>query len=868
MFQACFGDRNKSGVPSDTLFDKNYVDNDMDYRFSQKLLDDHPASQTVLSSPNSSSGQGQQSTNVLLEIVGATALQDLSRNIDTFCIVKVSDREVHRTKTIYNDFQPVFTCKTKSLCLLKHLKEQEKVEVQLCRPNNIVPGAFKVIGSTILDYNKLVHGLGERHEFNICQDDKMILLALRFREATPEDLAYFASKKGTIVSSGSLRNITSRRDVAPAMSSNKDHASDINFKNVTKKSLLQQHQKTVHVENGKDVAYRVFPGPDPKDPNNTTFMTKKQMDKFLEDPSREWVEAGWGDFGSVYLEILGCDNLPQMDTEMIDGLTDPFACIVFEDTFVRSSVIFDNLNPRWPPWSQRAIKFNIGHPSSVIYVGIFDYDENYLDNHDPIGRVVLHLDSFDPDTVYTLKYALFNGDAPKETDKGTVTLRLEIRWKKTLVEVSRAQSYLAPPRFIINTETERSWKTIRYLTRGAVDMSDVTIDSCKVFANELSDHLREYCYLFDVAFSIFLWRGTSHFSVFGKNFSFWFPLDSMVLFTAVALSLEFPVYVPSIVLYSFVFAMLRKNFCLSSNPSPWLRKKSFTRVALTNIGFKPRSAEIVPDIGVQEARMQARIEEYRMHRVTGFLYESLKIALQVYKVYSKTSPVDISTVSKSGGLMSSLYVNYLTYLHVLLKNLNKYIRISKNFATWQSHSTYGITVKCFVFATVWLCFPYKSQSCWIVRVVAWVSLGPWMKFLDVFWIRKYYRTREELIRDGVPETADEMREDIASRPNILEPLLKSNLLETMSNRGRVVVEDSVKLRDFREEFFGKYSETIPLVDTSRFPSVPLPSSYACPRGDRSKNNDLIEVVDADDTPSWTYVVGQKLFGNMIPQQRL
>jgi hypothetical protein len=170
----------------------------------------------------------------------------------------------------------------------------------------------------------------------------------------------------------------------------------------------------VKVEDGKEIAYRVFPSPDPSDQENTTFMTSKQMERFLYEPSREWVEAGWGDYGEAYLEILGCDNLPNLDTEFIDGLTDPFVACVFEDVFVRSSVIFDNLNPRWPPWSQRAFKFNVAYPSSSIYLGVFDYDENYLDDHDPIGRIVIHLDKFEPNTVYTLKYRLFNGDVPTD----------------------------------------------------------------------------------------------------------------------------------------------------------------------------------------------------------------------------------------------------------------------------------------------------------------------------------------------------------------------------------------------------------------------------------------------------------------------
>ncbi|KAL3910394.1 MAG: hypothetical protein SGILL_007707, partial [Bacillariaceae sp.] len=809
----------------------------------QKLLDDASLKNSTRST-RSSISTASSSSNILLEVVGATALQEVSQTIDTFCLVKVNDKEVHRTKTIPNDYQPIFTCKTNALCLLKHTKPEDQVLVQLCRPTAIA--LFNVIGSVSLTFDQLVNGDGKRQEFNILKDDKTIRLALRFREATQGDLLYFSDKKqGGLAVNG---NVSVRSRMSLSAPVDKDHAADIDFKNVTKKNLLQQHQKTVKVDNGKETAHRVFPGPDPDDPDNTTFMTQSQMDKFLTEPSKHWVEAGWGDFGAVYLEVLGCDTLPNMDMELVDGLTDPFAAIVFEDSFLRTPVVFDNLNPRWPTWSQRAFKLNIEHPSSSIFLGVLDYDDNLMDNHDAIGRVVLHLDKFEPDTVYTLKYNLVKGDIADENDHGTVTIRLEVRWKKPLIAVSRAQSYLKPPRFIVNTKTQRSWKTIRYLTRGAVDMTDVTIDSCKLFANELVDHLRCYCYLYDIIFSIWLWRGR-------------IPIDSIAVFAMVTLSLEFPSYLPSIFFYSLAYVLLRKNYCLSTNPSPWYGIKSFRKVAMTNVGFKPRPITIKPGTGAEEELSLALIEEYRMHRVTGFLYETMQILLQVYRVYSKTSPVDISTVSKGGGMMSMFYVDYLTYLHLLLKMLIKYIRALKSFATWQSNSTYRFTVKCLAIATVWALFPFKAQSFWLVRALVWTFFGPWVKLLDLLYIRKFYRTREALIREGVPQTTEEMKEDIASRPNILEPLLKSTALEKMSNLGRVVVEDNVKLRDYREEYFGSFSEHIPLFDTSRYPSVPLPSSSAVP-------SDHVFDPDKEESVKWDYVAGQKIAGSMIPKQRV
>jgi hypothetical protein len=135
-----------------------------------------------------------------------------------------------------------------------------------------------------------------------------------------------------------------------------------------------------------------------------------------------------------------------------------------------------------------------------------------------------------------------------------------------------------------------------------------------------------------------------------------------------------------------------------------------------------------------------------------------------------------------------------------------------------------------------------------------------MKFVDIAIFRKYYRTREELVRDGVPDTTEKMKDDIANRPNILDSLLTSNFLESMTNTGRVIIEDNVKLRDYREEVFGKFTESIPLLDTSRFPSTPLPSSFAHPIDKYSS-----DMTSKQSGETWTYTSGQKLKGTMIPQ---
>lgn len=117
-------------------------------------------------------------------------------------------------------------------------------------------------------------------------------------------------------------------------------------------------------------------------------MTKKQIGEECLKDSHKWVDSGSGRLGTLYLEVLGCDDLPNMDTGGFAGnKTDAFVAIVFEDTFVTTDIIDDCLNPRWMPWSKRAFVFHLMHSSSEVFLGVFDYDcsLNPADDH---GKVV------------------------------------------------------------------------------------------------------------------------------------------------------------------------------------------------------------------------------------------------------------------------------------------------------------------------------------------------------------------------------------------------------------------------------------------------------------------------------------------------
>jgi hypothetical protein len=260
----------------------------------------------------------------VLEVVSALGIHALAEDVDSFCtIAKVSSSGtstvIHRTKTIPHDTAPIWTLKTKSTCLVEMCKAipTEQLRIELCHRTLGIPGVndIEVIGTVTLNYSTLLaNGDSARREYHVAKEKYPgILLALRFRKASLDDCKIYSE----------LQN-DQNKEILPETfavitevlqkSSREDGAGDIDFEHVTTKSLVGNC--TTVVENGaKQKAYRVWPFPDPDNPKETTFMTKTKIHQAAMEPSRNWVEASSGtadNYGSVFLEVIGCNDLPNM----------------------------------------------------------------------------------------------------------------------------------------------------------------------------------------------------------------------------------------------------------------------------------------------------------------------------------------------------------------------------------------------------------------------------------------------------------------------------------------------------------------------------------------------------------------------------
>ena len=159
-------------------------------------------------------------------------------------------------------------------------------------------------------------------------------------------------------------------------------------------------RKNSKVGEDKTVLFRVNPGPDPKRAMETEWLTKDQIMEETYKLSHTFVDIGSGNLARIFLEILGCDHLHNL---YVTGKTDPFVCIVYEDAIVQKDCVEDKLSPRWMPWTQRAFILHMMHPSSQIFIGVFDRD---VILHEFVWSVAVDITNLSPNLDYLLHYNL------------------------------------------------------------------------------------------------------------------------------------------------------------------------------------------------------------------------------------------------------------------------------------------------------------------------------------------------------------------------------------------------------------------------------------------------------------------------------
>ena len=109
----------------------------------------------------------------------------------------------------------------------------------------------------------------------------------------------------------------------------------------------------------------------PDGPEARMLFTHEEIEALALEELHWWADVGSGDPGKIHLEILGCDDPPNMDSAAMGQKTAPFVSVAYEDVTTRTDTIAHCLRPRWPPWSARAFVFDVQHGSSRIYMSVY-----------------------------------------------------------------------------------------------------------------------------------------------------------------------------------------------------------------------------------------------------------------------------------------------------------------------------------------------------------------------------------------------------------------------------------------------------------------------------------------------------------------
>jgi hypothetical protein len=319
-------------------------------------------------------------------------------------------------------------------------------------------------------------------------------------------------------------------------------------------------------------------------------MTKNQINDAVMKESKKWLDVGSGKLGRVFVEILGCDNLPNLDIGgFLGNKTDAFVSLVFEDACVRTDVIDDCLSPRWLPWSQRAFIFHMMHSSSHLFLGVFDYDLSIVDDHDLIGRVSIDLTNMRPDTEYLLYYNIYDtAKVSNRKSKGTISIRVRI-------EIEDEQKLLLrtlepPPPIYVNVKKKKDFHVVRYTCTGSYDTNKYSMKTINSHIEELLSHLQAWYYVEDALKNVLLWRGhfpiniripgkvenvPEHAGFFAKYTKQWttikLPIHSLNAFLVGTMLVEKPTLAPSVFCVWIAWLLVAVMGYRRNNPNPWYK---------------------------------------------------------------------------------------------------------------------------------------------------------------------------------------------------------------------------------------------------------------------------------------------------------
>jgi hypothetical protein len=307
---------------------------------------------------------------------------------------------------------------------------------------------------------------------------------------------------------------------------------------------------------------------------------------------------------------------------------------------------------------------------------------------------------------------------------------------------------------------------------------------------------------------------------------------------------------PSFLAFSVGWVFLACNEQTRKNPSPWHRRRAYFPLLWTLISGQGRKPETIVanqnlaaiDIFNKAAEeRKVRLEKEREQEAK----EDKEIREELGEELEDSAAQDVDITSKREGVLEKIFVNPLKGpLHPIqlqLKQIVVALRIATSVVIWEeTFYAFWIVTISFAVSAATILIPWGFMLRWVLRIVAFVCLGPWMLIVD----RLYVRDK--------PNMTDEEKKAVAKKR------LRSRYDEVVeaATSYHVRRERAVKLKAMKKYMFGKFLMRVPLFREAMYQDVPLPESFTVP----------YVASDAEPVVVNDRKYGQNLFGDMIPQR--
>jgi hypothetical protein len=361
-------------------------------------------------------------------------------------------------------------------------------------------------------------------------------------------------------------------------------------------------------------------------------------------------------------------------------------------------------------------------------------------------------------------------------------------------------------------------------------------------------------YAQDAVMALLLWRGTLRLQLFGK--SMLFPIHSLSAFLLAVFLVERPQLLPSCFFASIAWLLLATMGYRRSLPDVWSRCRSYGELIQTLATGESSTppASIKSRENYKEAVAFREAYHKRILETEVKAQESYEEALKAQEEYEKEieeiGDTDTDITTKRGGYSIDPFKRILFPVQQNLAMVCRYVRHTKYIILWdECYLTFWITTGCLLVSLLFLFVPWGFLIKWGARLFVWALFGPWMKLVDIYYVREI----ESLTED-----------DIAKQKHTARELRKLATTAAVS-KARVKRENAAKLKAMKKQMFGKFITRVPVLKEDRYKDIPLPDSMATPY--QPEPLPLSELAMQEAGYHRTRLPGQHLTGDMIPKVR-